>query len=346
MSPRKDKILVLCIDRDDDLGTKTGLETPIIGKSKNLEAAESLGISDPTESDVNAIYKSVNIFNELKGENDVEIATISGDSTSEIKADKEISDEIEELVERLEVNKAVLVTDGAQDDRVIPIIESHIKVISTNQAIVKQSRQLESSYFMIKDFIGDLSDNPETARIAFGIPAIALFIYALFGAAGWRLILGAVGAYLFVKGFSLEGNIKDVYNELKTSLTSRRASFFLYFLSIIVLIAGLGRAYNFIVFSGYTTIFNQVSAFVRSSIFFLYGAGALVGLGKVVKKPNKDLGLLYFLYLGIGFAVSILVYKTSEYLILVEPSLTELLYTAIFSSAITAVTLLIERKAR
>jgi hypothetical protein len=30
------KILVLCIDRDNDIGSKGGIETPIVGRDQNI----------------------------------------------------------------------------------------------------------------------------------------------------------------------------------------------------------------------------------------------------------------------------------------------------------------------
>ena len=345
-NPEKEKILVLCVDRDNDIGKKAGLETPIIGRDSNLDAAQSLGVSDPTESDVNAIYKAVKIYDELNADKDVEIVTIAGDSQSKIKADEKISRELEKVQKELGVNKAVLVTDGMEDDRVLPVIESNIKIMSVNQAIVKQSKQLESSYFMIKDFFRDVSENEETSRVLFGIPAIALVIYALFGVAGWRLILGAVGAYLFVKGFSLEESVTGAYSELRTSLTSRRTSFFLYILAFIILLVGFGRSYNFIQFNGYETIFNQSVAFIYSSIYFMYASGFLIGLGKLIKSPKREYSLLFLLYIGIGFAISLIVNRAFAYLILVETEIMVLVYTAIASSIITGITLFVERKLR
>ncbi len=45
--------LVLAIDRDNDLGRKTGIRSPVIGREANLAAAQELGLADPEESDTN-----------------------------------------------------------------------------------------------------------------------------------------------------------------------------------------------------------------------------------------------------------------------------------------------------
>ena len=48
------RILVLCVDRDADLETKAGIQTPIVGRGENLDAAVALALKDPEEPDANA----------------------------------------------------------------------------------------------------------------------------------------------------------------------------------------------------------------------------------------------------------------------------------------------------
>ena len=50
------KILVLCIDRDDDIGSKGGIETPIVGRDACINAGTRLALEDPEDADSNAIF--------------------------------------------------------------------------------------------------------------------------------------------------------------------------------------------------------------------------------------------------------------------------------------------------
>ena len=52
---KEERILVLCVDRDDDVGIKTGVAGPIVGVKENIEVASKLGVADPSESDTNSI---------------------------------------------------------------------------------------------------------------------------------------------------------------------------------------------------------------------------------------------------------------------------------------------------
>ena len=61
-----ERILVLCVDRDDDLGMKAGINTPILGRKENVNAAASLALRDPEEADANAMFEAVRIYDNLK----------------------------------------------------------------------------------------------------------------------------------------------------------------------------------------------------------------------------------------------------------------------------------------
>ena len=56
------KTIVIALDRDDDMGRKTGIKSPIIGRENNIEAAVKLGLADPEDSDTNAIFEAVRSY--------------------------------------------------------------------------------------------------------------------------------------------------------------------------------------------------------------------------------------------------------------------------------------------
>ncbi|MFW5903012.1 MAG: DUF373 family protein, partial [archaeon] len=130
------KIAVLCVDRDDDLGKKAGIKGPIQGEEKNLEAAKRLGVSDPSDSDTNAIFQAVKLYRETADA--VDIFTITGDKNGGYKADKEIANQLDYIFEKNDdIDGVYLVTDGSQDDQVIPIIESRTDIVSKKSVIVE-----------------------------------------------------------------------------------------------------------------------------------------------------------------------------------------------------------------
>src|ERR671918_1126943 len=76
---RHNKILVLCIDRDDDIGSKGSVETPIVGRNCCIDAGIRLAIEDPEDSDVNAIFAAIKAYEELLSKGyDSEVAVVAG----------------------------------------------------------------------------------------------------------------------------------------------------------------------------------------------------------------------------------------------------------------------------
>ena len=101
----EERILIVCIDRDDDLGVKTGIRGPVVGKEANIEAALRLALADPTEADANAIFGAVKVYDEVRkifsdSDAEIEIVTITGDPKSELKADEEINRQLREVTEK------------------------------------------------------------------------------------------------------------------------------------------------------------------------------------------------------------------------------------------------------
>jgi putative membrane protein len=54
--------LIIAIDRDDDLGRKAGIESPVIGRDNVLHAAIKFATTDPEDSDVNTIFGAIKIY--------------------------------------------------------------------------------------------------------------------------------------------------------------------------------------------------------------------------------------------------------------------------------------------
>ena len=58
-------LLVIAIDRDNDLGRKTGIRSPVLGRDSNVKAALELGLADPEESDTNTMLAAIRTYDQL-----------------------------------------------------------------------------------------------------------------------------------------------------------------------------------------------------------------------------------------------------------------------------------------
>ena len=166
------KTLVLCVDRDDDLGVKAGVNGPVIGRKENLDAALALGLADPEEVDTNAILSGLQLYDDLtKRGIDAEIATISGDSHVGFQSDLILTTQLENVLEVVKPDRAILVSDGAEDEFIYPVISSRIKIDSVRRVYVKQSKSIEGTYYMIVKTLQD-----EKMRRRWIVPFSLVFI--------------------------------------------------------------------------------------------------------------------------------------------------------------------------
>ena len=339
---KKKATLVICIDRDDDLGVKAGIVGPVIGREKNLFAANKLALKDPTDSDVNAIFKAVQVFDRIKRNGPAEIVTLTGDSDIGITSDRRITLELEAVLSKYDVSEAVLVTDGAEDEYVLPLIKSKINVVYPEKIIVRQSQQLESIYYMMYDFIMSVLADSKASRLFIGLPAIALIIYAFLGAAGFQLIVGVIGTYLLIKGFQLEKFLEGAYLEASTAFKTRKSSFFLYFSAFVLFILGLVSGYKGASGTSSMHFYISASAFLNESIIPFFFASVMIGLGKALGMKRRHVSS-YLTYFGLSFSVAWITYEVTRFLLRDTTSYTQIMYALVVSGALIFISSAVEK---
>jgi len=150
------KVLILSVDRDDDFGKKAGLNSPFIGREENANAVMALGLKDAEDSDVNTVMAALSIYDEMlkKGE-DVEIATICGDVKVGYESDLVLTTQLENVLELVKPDRVILVSDGAEDEFIYPMVFSRVKVDSVRRVWVKQAPTVEGTYYIITKMMAD-----------------------------------------------------------------------------------------------------------------------------------------------------------------------------------------------
>jgi putative membrane protein len=144
------KTVILCIDRDNDIGVKGKVDGPIIGREENVRAALALGLADPEDADTNTVLAAIKLYDMMTkdGEN-VEVATICGHAEVGYKSDRALVRQLEEVIEVVNPTNAILVSNGAEDEFIFPAIASRLKIDHVHDVYVKQSRELENWYYYI-----------------------------------------------------------------------------------------------------------------------------------------------------------------------------------------------------
>ena len=142
-----------------------------------------------------------------------------------VRSDRAISAQLEEVVSSYQPDEAILITDGAEDEAVLPIIQSQVRIDHVEKIIVKQSKGIEGTYYYI---VKALEDPKWRAR--FMVPlGLVLAIFGL----GIMLpneiggiVIGSLplllGLFIFAKGAGIETTVNRVIQEM---LRPKRGSF-------------------------------------------------------------------------------------------------------------------------
>lgn len=230
---KTEKILILCVDRDNDIGKKTGVKTPIIGRDSNVNAATRLILRDPEEADANAMFEAIRIHDSLReadSDEEYEVATVSGSEVGGIAADRKLVSELKGILEKFEANGIILVTDGFADEDILPLVQSRVPVTSVRRVIVKHSETIEETAAVFSKYVRMLIEDPRYSRIALGLPGILLLLLGIlsiinasypqifdpYGLSTYAGILSllVIGAFLLAKGYGLDKKASGFYKWL------------------------------------------------------------------------------------------------------------------------------------
>ncbi|AEN06643.1 DUF373 family protein [Halolamina sp.] len=296
-------LLVLAVDLDDDLGRKTGLSTPVMGRENVKDAATKLATADPEDSDVNVLFQAIHTRDELarEGDEEVAVAAVTGVDGSDVKANRAVGEEVDTVLAALATGenvRAVVITDGAQDESVLPVIRSRLPIDGLRRVVVRQAQDLESIYYTIKQVLGD-QETRGTLLVPLGI---LLLIYPLiivadaFDVAGVS-VLGVISAllgfYTLFRGLGLEDAVDNGAEKVRNLLYAGRVTLITYVVAFALVIVGGWQGYQTLTAvqaeaPGSLPLLSQASVFVHAGVTWVAAAGVTSSLGQVTDEYLAD----------------------------------------------------------
>jgi len=283
------RVLVVCIDRDNDLGKNGGVETPVFGRDQCISAGTRLAIEDPEDADANSIFGAVKIYEELvtKGY-ETEVAVIAGAYNRGVEADEKISSELIAVLSKFKAEGIVIVSDGEDDETVIPLIQAMIPVISIQRIIMRHSRSVEYSYAVFGKYIKMLIYDPRYSKFFLGVPGallIASGFATIFGFTreALALVLSILGVAFVIRAFDIDKAI----GSLNRTTPSTFIRIFSTFAGIMIILVGISNGISSIPdgavpkdasITGIITNRIVVGDFVHGSITLIWiGLGTIFG---------------------------------------------------------------------
>ncbi len=252
--------LILCVDRDDDLGRKAGVKGPIIGRKNNLDAAVALALADPEDSDANAIFAAVSLYDRMKKEGkDIEVATLTGHENVGIKSDEIIAKQLDKVIRKVKPKNVIFVSDGSEDEYILPLVTSRVPIAHMRKVIVRQSKNIESTYYIL---MRALKDKKMVKKIL--VPVALIFLAYAFSSIlvatikyffpGWNLmgpgtmaltiITLTLGLYFLDRAYSIRRRTAHFVNRIKISMAQAKITIISDTLAFLLLLVGLDFAYN------------------------------------------------------------------------------------------------------
>ncbi|MXR20872.1 DUF373 family protein [Halobacterium bonnevillei] len=224
------RTLVVSVDRTGDIPRKTGLHTPVAGWEAVQSLVTEMGLADPEDSAVNCLLEALRVTRDLRDEDDdAVVAAVSGRGDS-VSADRSLAAQLDDLIDRYDPDSAVVVIDSAEDERVVPIVESRLQVDAVDRVVVRQARDLESTYYLLKQFLAD-EELRQTILVPLGI--VMLVFPALMMVTGSLAIAAAsittvIGLFLLYKGMSVDDYLAELPTQARSALYSGRVSIVTY----------------------------------------------------------------------------------------------------------------------
>jgi putative membrane protein len=275
--------LVLNVDRDNDYGIKAGVEGPVTGYGECYNAALKLISVDPEDSDANALFGAIKVYDDLRVKNEnVEIALLTGDDDVGAKSDEILGKQLEDVLSMEHYDDLILVSDGAEDDYILPLISSRIRIRYVKHILIRHNENIESLYYYIIRGIKD----KKIAR-KFTIPVgllllsygLALLIFTVYGmiltksyaispSTGAVMLVTIILGVYFV-GRAVEANklivklvvdIKEYSQEAKISMLSYVVSFF-------IIVIGIAYSYEYTIRT--IPIINKILVFLAVFIWWI-----------------------------------------------------------------------------
>ncbi|WP_316504405.1 DUF373 family protein [Nitrosopumilus sp.] len=204
------KLLVICVDRDNDVGEKAGITTPVIGRDACIEAAQRLALEDPEDADSNSIFSAIKTYEDLISKGyQVEVVTIAGVKDRGVQADEKILDETKQALEKFSANGAVIVSDGEDDESVIPVIQNVLPVVSVQRVVMKVSRSVEYSYAVFGKYLKMIAYDSKYSKFFLGVPGILLLIGGIASALELTtqivaVLVSILGAAFLIRAFDID----------------------------------------------------------------------------------------------------------------------------------------------
>jgi len=139
----------------------------------------------------------------------VEVITVAGVKERGVQADEKILVETKKVLEKFSANGAVIVSDGEDDESVIPVIQNVLPVVSVQRVVMKVSRSVEYSYAVFGKYLKMVAYDTKYSKFFLGVPGILLLIGGIATVFGYTaeifaVLVSILGGAFLIRAFDID----------------------------------------------------------------------------------------------------------------------------------------------
>lgn len=308
--------LVVCVDRDDDLGRKAGVEGPVVGRAAALEAALRLGTADPGDADTNAIFAAVRLRDEIESAGEpAEVAVLTGSPKVGVLSDQRVADQFDHVLARFPEATVHLVSDGAEDEYLFPILASRVRIDGVHRVYIRQNASIESTYYTLVRALKDPKLRAKTV-LPFAIVLLVLGIAAAGGVITWGVIGLSIllGVYLIFWTFDIDEALIDSIRSASTDIRQGSVAFGFGILSLALVGLGFLTGYNVYVGHPSEIPLERLLLFLNAGTIWWLVGGVVWEAGRALRRYfvrgrlPRSFPIATISIVGIGFLVYGVIY--------------------------------------
>ncbi|HKS59215.1 MAG TPA: DUF373 family protein [Thermoplasmata archaeon] len=301
--------LVVCVDRDDDLGRKAGVEGPVVGRQAVAEAAVRLGTADPEDADTNAMFAALRLLDEIRRSGDeAEVVVLTGSPKVGLLSDRRIAEQFDLVLKDRAVSGAHLISDGAEDEFIFPILASRVRIDGVHRVFIRQNASIESTYYTLVRALKDPKLRAKTvlpfAIVLLGLGLAAIGGLFLYGTITLALLLGV---YLIFWTFDIDEAIIEAVRTASADIRTGAVTFGFSMFAVALVGAGFLEGYNQYIGATGSTPIDQSLLFLKAALIWWLFGGEVWESGVAIRRLfehhrlPRSYGVASISIVGLGF---------------------------------------------
>jgi len=280
--------LVCYVDRANDVG-RADASPPVVGREAVLDLVVDVGLLDPEDAVVNCLLETVRVADDLRDGDETATEAVVAGVEGRGGPDRAIAAQLDELVAAHDPESVVVVTGSAEAERLVPVIESRVAIDSVDRVVVRQARDIESVYYLLKQFLSD-EELRGTVLVPTGVALVAFPVLQAFAgpAVAVAAISAVIGGFLLYKGLGVDDYVEDLPVQAQDALYSGEVSVVTY-----VVAAGLAAVGLFLGGLGASRLAGAapsvaVARFIYDAVPWLAGAALAASAGRLIDDAIGD----------------------------------------------------------